>query len=80
MMDYRTIYENMDALAAAMPREHRDALVSLWRRRTMGLPLTWHTGFVTRHLNPLWRDLLAVTMPDVATLNRWERDHGYQSR
>lgn len=75
-----TTYENMSALAAAMPVEHRDLLVGLWRRRTYGWPITWHAACVRKYLSPLWRDLLAVTMPDVATLNRWERDHGYVSR
>jgi len=75
-----TTYENMDALAAAIRPDARDVLVSLWRRRVMGLPLTWHLPTVVAAVPSLWRDLIAVTMPDVATLNRWERDHGYVSR
>lgn len=79
-MDPLTTYENMSALAAAMPTDDRDVLVAMWRRHTYGLPLTWHRSYVRRVVDPLWRHLLAVTMPDVATLNRWERDHGYVSR
>lgn len=79
MRDLMT-YENMDALAAAIRPDARDALVSMWRRMTWGLPLTWHRPYVRAAVPVLWRDLLAVTIPDVATLNRWERDHGYVSR
>jgi len=73
-------YENMSALAAAIRPDARDALVGMWRRMTWGQSLTWHRPFVRDAVPVLWRDLLAVTIPDVATLNRWERDHGYQSR
>lgn len=79
MRDLRT-YENMDALATAIASDKRDVLVSLWRRRIMGLPLTWHLPTVRDAIPALWRPLLAVTIPDAATLNRWERDHGYVSR
>jgi hypothetical protein len=67
-------------LAAAMPADDRDVLVTMWRRRTWGLSVAWHAPYVRARVAPLWRDLLAVTMPDVATLDRWERDHGYVSR
>lgn len=79
-MDTLTTYENMDALAAAIRPDARDALVAMWRRMTWGLPLTWHRGYVRDAVPPLWRDLLTVTTPDVKTLNRWEQDHGYVSR
>lgn len=75
-----TTYENMDALAASIDPKWRDVLVSLWRRRLMDLPVTWHLPAVIMYTPPLWRDLIAVTMPNAATLNRWERDHGYVSR
>lgn len=75
-----TTYENMDVLHAAIDPRWRDVLVGLWRRNLMGLPLTWHLPTVRDAVPPLWRDLIAVTMPNAATLNRWEKDHGYVSR
>lgn len=75
-----TTYENMDALAVAIAPDKRDILVGLWRRRIMGLSLAWHLPTVRDALPDLWRPLLAITNPNAATLNRWERDHGYQSR
>lgn len=79
-MKCKRTYENMDALAAAIRPEVRDVLVALWRRHLMGLPITWHLPTVRNAVPALWRDLIPVTMPDAATLNRWERDHGYISR
>lgn len=79
-MDDLTVYENMSILAEALPVNDRDVLVGLWRRRTYGESVVWHTAYVIERLPPLWSDVLAVTMPSVRVLNRWERDHGYQSR
>jgi hypothetical protein len=75
-------YENMDVMAVEMAR-HADGVTLLrrvWRARILGLE--W------RPLVPLLRDLLGdmygeladLTWPGESLLNRWERDHGYQSR
>jgi hypothetical protein len=79
MMDLTT-YENMSALHAALPETMRPVLVNLWRRHTYGTDTNEHRTRVRKALPELWLPLLAVTVPNVNLLARWERDHGYQSR
>jgi hypothetical protein len=75
-----TTYENMSALHATLPETMRPVLVNYWRRLTWGTDTNDHRVRVRRALPSLWAPLFPVTVPDVNTLNRWERDHGYQSR
>lgn len=70
-------YENMDTLYAALAadRTAQRVLVSLWRRQVYGMATMDHLRRVQALVPELWRDLVAVTVPNVNVLRKWEGDH-----
>lgn len=79
MADLRT-YENMDLLAGSMDFIMRRVLVNYWRQRLWETATHEHRTRARAAVPELWRTVFDVTLPDINTLARWERDHGYVSR
>lgn len=70
-------YERMDTLFSALAGNEaaQAVLVSLWRKQVWGFATMEHLRRVESLMPELWRDLVAVTVPNVNILNRWENDH-----
>lgn len=75
-------YENMDVIFASLAHDltGQAVLVSLWRKHVWGFATQEHLRRVEAMVPELWRDLVAITVPDINILNRWEADHGYRTR
>jgi hypothetical protein len=75
-------YENMDVIYASLAHDRtaQAVLVSLWRKQVWGMATMEHLRRVQAMVPEFWRDMVAVTVPNINVLNRWESDHGYVSR